>query len=39
MPTSPPRIVARYDLVKGADPEHPEIHARRTTLKGGVGVF
>ena len=34
-----PRIVARYDLVKGADPDHPELQARRTTLKGGVGVF
>jgi len=34
-----PRIVARYDLVKGADPDHPEVLARRTTLKGGVGVF
>ena len=34
-----PRIVARYDLVKGVDPNHPERDARRTTLKGGVGVF
>ncbi|MEI9948979.1 MAG: TonB-dependent receptor [Pseudomonadota bacterium] len=34
-----PRIVARYDLVKGADPDHPELARRRTTLKGGVGVF
>ena len=34
-----PRIVARYDLVKGADPDHPEIARRRTTLKGGVGAF
>ncbi|MEI9942039.1 MAG: TonB-dependent receptor [Pseudomonadota bacterium] len=34
-----PRIVARYDLVKGADPDHPELEPRRTTLKGGVGVF
>ena len=34
-----PRIVARYDLVKGADPDHPELQPRRTTLKGGVGVF
>jgi len=32
-----PRLVARYDLVKGGDPDHPD--ARRTTLKGGVGVF
>jgi len=34
-----PRAVARYDLVKGADPDHPELQPRRTTLKGGVGVF
>jgi len=34
-----PRVVARYDLVKGADPDHPELQPRRTTLKGGVGVF
>jgi TonB family protein len=34
-----PRLVARYDLVKGADPNHPELQPRRTTLKGGVGVF
>ena len=34
-----PRIVARYDLVKGLDPDHPERQPRRTTLKGGVGVF
>ena len=34
-----PRIVARYDLVKGGDPEHPEQQMRRTTLKGGVGAF
>jgi len=34
-----PRIVARYDLIKGGDPNHPELQARRTTLKGGVGVF
>ena len=34
-----PRLVARYDLVKGTDPNHPEREARRTTLKGGVGVF
>src|SRR6478735_6905487 len=29
-----PRLVARYDLVKGGEPD-----TRRTTLKGGVGVF
>ena len=34
-----PRLVARYDLVKGADPDHPEAQPHRTTLKGGVGVF
>lgn len=34
-----PRLVVRYDLVKGTDPEHPEQQLRRTTLKGGVGVF
>ena len=34
-----PRLVARYDLAKGADPDHPEATPRRTTLKGGVGVF
>ena len=32
-----PRIVARYDLRKAGDPDHPD--QRRTTLKGGVGVF
>src|SRR6478736_2338589 len=32
-----PRIVGRYDLTKGGDPDHPD--QRRTTLKGGVGVF
>src|SRR5262249_15034587 len=32
-----PRIVTRYDIVKGNDdPEHP---VRRTTLKGGAGLF
>ncbi|HEY4157990.1 MAG TPA: TonB-dependent receptor [Polyangiaceae bacterium] len=32
-----PRIVTRYDVVKGsADPEHPSL---RTTLKGGAGYF
>ena len=34
-----PRLVARYDLVKGANPEHPDQQLRRTTLKGGVGAF
>ncbi len=34
-----PRIVARYDLIKGANPDQPEVMARRTTLKGGVGAF
>jgi TonB family protein len=34
-----PRLVARYDLVKGTDPDHPEAEHLRTTLKGGVGVF
>ncbi len=34
-----PRIVARYDLVKGADPAQPESNALRTTLKGGAGLF
>lgn len=34
-----PRINARYDLIKGADPEHPEKEARRTTLKGGAGLY
>ena len=34
-----PRVVARYDVIKGNDPDHPETLARRTTLKGGVGVF
>jgi TonB family protein len=32
-----PRINARFDLVKGADAEHPD--RRRTTLKGGAGVY
>jgi hypothetical protein len=34
-----PRIVARYDLVKGTDPDHPEHQGLRTTLKGGAGLF
>ncbi len=34
-----PRAVARYDLVKGTDPEHPEHQNLRTTLKGGAGLF
>jgi hypothetical protein len=34
-----PRAVARYDLVKGTDPEHPEHTQLRTTLKGGAGLF
>ena len=34
-----PRVVARYDLVKGTNPEHPEHPQLRTTLKGGVGLF
>jgi len=34
-----PRIVARYDLIKGSDPDHPDAVSQRTTLKGGVGVF
>jgi len=34
-----PRLVARYDLVKGTDPDRPEAQLRRTTLKGGIGVF
>jgi TonB family protein len=32
-----PRINGRYDLVQGATGEHPD--RRRTTLKGGVGLF
>jgi TonB family protein len=32
-----PRINGRYDLVMGATGEHPD--RRRTTLKGGVGLF
>jgi TonB family protein len=32
-----PRLTARYDLVKGAAPDDPD--RRRTTLKGGAGVF
>ncbi|HKY41187.1 MAG TPA: TonB-dependent receptor [Polyangiaceae bacterium] len=36
-----PRIAARYDLIKGAgaDPGAGVVFERRTTLKGGVGVF
>jgi len=34
-----PRLVARYDLVRGTDPDRPEVQQRRTTLKGGVGAF
>jgi TonB family protein len=34
-----PRINARYDLIRGTDPEHPEKVARRTTLKGGAGLY
>jgi TonB family protein len=32
-----PRISGRYTLIKGSDAEHPD--RRRTTLKGGVGVY
>jgi TonB family protein len=32
-----PRINGRFDLVKGADGDHPD--RRRTTLKGGAGVY
>jgi TonB family protein len=32
-----PRITARADLIKGRTPEQPD--RRRTTLKGGVGLF
>jgi TonB family protein len=32
-----PRINGRYDLVKAADGAHPD--RRKTTLKGGVGVY
>jgi TonB family protein len=32
-----PRLNGRYDLVKGAAPDAPD--RKRTTLKGGVGVF
>ncbi|HEY3497630.1 MAG TPA: TonB-dependent receptor [Polyangiaceae bacterium] len=32
-----PRITTRYDLVKGPSPDAPD--RRRTTLKGGAGVF
>jgi TonB family protein len=34
-----PRLVTRYDLVKGADPTDPDSHSLRTTLKGGAGLF
>jgi outer membrane receptor protein involved in Fe transport len=36
-----PRINARFDLVQGASPEEQarEVTRRRTTLKGGVGLF
>jgi hypothetical protein len=34
-----PRLVARYDLVKGANPDPLAAHSLRTTLKGGLGVF
>jgi TonB family protein len=34
-----PRAVARYDLIKGTDPEHPDQQRLRTTLKGGAGLF
>jgi len=34
-----PRAVARYDLVKGTDPDHPGEKHLRTTLKGGAGLF
>ncbi|HTA92415.1 MAG TPA: TonB-dependent receptor [Polyangiaceae bacterium] len=34
-----PRAVARYDLVKGTDPDHPEDPHLRTTLKAGAGLF
>jgi TonB family protein len=34
-----PRIVSRYDLVKGNNPEDPDQHRLRTTLKAGAGVF
>jgi TonB family protein len=32
-----PRLTARYDLVQGSTPDAP--NRKRTTLKGGVGVF
>jgi len=34
-----PRLVARYDLVKGTDPDHIDEQHLRTTVKGGIGVF
>lgn len=34
-----PRLVARYDLVKGQRPDDPDEHRLRTTLKAGAGVF
>jgi TonB family protein len=34
-----PRAVARYDLVKGTDPEQPDHPSLRTTLKAGAGLF
>jgi len=32
-----PRVTARYDLIKGRTPQAPD--QRRTTLKGGAGLF
>ncbi|HEY4106447.1 MAG TPA: TonB-dependent receptor, partial [Polyangiaceae bacterium] len=34
-----PRAIARYDLIKGTDPDHPENKRLRTTLKAGAGLF
>lgn len=34
-----PRLVARYDLVKGGDADENGHQPLRTTLKGGVGLF
>jgi TonB family protein len=34
-----PRAVARYDLIKGTDPDQPDHPRLRTTLKAGAGLF
>jgi hypothetical protein len=34
-----PRLVGRYDLVKGGEPDENGKQPLRTTLKGGVGLF